>query len=125
MIQIPHPAEGGKPFWIVSNDLQAPAGQIADLYKQRWQVELLFKWLKQNLKIKRFVGQSHNAILIQIYTAIIAYVLLTLLKRMTKSTLNRLKDVGVLIKTSLFSQPTLNPPKTKPTLTSQLSWSFP
>ena len=51
---------------FISNDLDAPAAAIADLYKQRWQIELFFKWIKQNLKIKRFFGMSENAVKIQI-----------------------------------------------------------
>ena len=66
----------GKTIRIVTNDLDAPAEEIADLYKQRWQIELFFKWIKQNLKIKTFVGTSENAIRIQIFVALIAYILL-------------------------------------------------
>ena len=72
LIEIKHPAGKDQPFWIVSNDLKASAAQIAGWYKQRWSIELLFKWLKQNLKIKSFIGESRNAILIQLFCAIIA-----------------------------------------------------
>ena len=68
----------GRTIRIVSNDLDASACEIADLYKLRWQVELFFKWIKQNLKIKRFLGTSKNAVSIQIYVALIAYVLIRL-----------------------------------------------
>lgn len=61
---------------IVTNDLDAPAAEIADLYKQRWQIELFFKWIKQNLKIRHFLGVSENAVRIQIFVALIAYILL-------------------------------------------------
>ena len=61
---------------IVTNDLDAPAAEIADLYKQRWQIELFFKWIKQNLKIRHFLGVSENAVRIQIFVALIAYLLL-------------------------------------------------
>lgn len=63
------------PLVLVTNDFQRPAEVIAELYKQRWEIELFFKWLKQNLKIKRFLGQSENAVKIQLYTALIAYLL--------------------------------------------------
>jgi len=63
---------------LVTNDLDAPAEEIADLYKQRWQIELFFKWLKQNLKIRHFLGRSENAVRIQIYVALIAHILLRL-----------------------------------------------
>lgn len=66
----------GKIIRIVTNDLDAPAQEIADLYKQRWQIELFFKWIKQNLKLSRFLGVNENAVRIQIYVALIAYLLL-------------------------------------------------
>ena len=66
----------GKVIRLVTNDLDAPAQQIADLYKQRWQIELFFKWLKQNLRIARFLGTSENAIRIQIFVALIAHLML-------------------------------------------------
>lgn len=66
----------GKIIRLVTNDLDAPATEIADLYKQRWQIELFFKWVKQNLKIRHFLGTSENAIRIQIFVALIAYILL-------------------------------------------------
>src|SRR5205085_2979992 len=58
--------ETGKVLRIVTNDLDAPADEIADMYKQRWQIELFFRWIKQVLRIKRFVGISENAVRIQI-----------------------------------------------------------
>ena len=66
----------GKIIRLVTNDLDAPAAEIADLYKQRWQIELFFKWIKQNLKIRHFMGTSENAVRIQIFVALIAYLLL-------------------------------------------------
>ena len=66
----------GKVIRLVTNDLDAPAEEIADLYKQRWQIELFFKWIKQNLKIRHFIGNSENAVRIHIYVALIAYLLL-------------------------------------------------
>ena len=66
----------GKELRILSNDLDAPAEQIAALYKQRWQIELFFRWIKQTLKITRFLGTSENAIRIQIAVALIAFLLL-------------------------------------------------
>lgn len=72
--------EGKAPMRLVTNDLTRPATQIAAIYKERWQIELLFKWIKQNLKIKRFLGRSENAAKIQIYVALIAYLLLRMLR---------------------------------------------
>src|ERR1700757_4825576 len=56
----------GKLLRIVTNDLDAPAQEIADLYKQRWQIELFFRWVKQALRIRHFVGVSENAVRIQV-----------------------------------------------------------
>jgi hypothetical protein len=66
----------GKIIRLLTNDLDAPAEEIADLYKARWQIELFFKWVKQNLKITRFLGASENAVRIQIFVALIAYLVL-------------------------------------------------
>ena len=63
---------------FLSNDLERSAETIAGLYKQRWQIELFFKWIKQNLKIKRFIGTSKNAVMTQVLIALIAYLLLRL-----------------------------------------------
>src|SRR5207344_1620842 len=63
---------------ILSNDLDASALQIADLYRRRWAIELFFRWVKQTLNITRFVGTSENAIRIQIAVALIAFLLLRL-----------------------------------------------
>lgn len=70
--------ETGKILRIVSNDLDAPAEEIADLYKQRWQIELFFRWVKQTLRIRHFLGTSENAVRIQIAVALIAFLLLRL-----------------------------------------------
>lgn len=85
----------GKILRIVSNDLDASAQEIADLYKRRWAIELFFRWVKQTLKIKHFLGRSDNAVRIQIAVALIAYLLLRLAKQAV-----RFKD-GVLAFTRL------------------------
>lgn len=61
---------------LLTNDLDAEAEEIAELYKERWQIELFFKWIKQNMEIRHFLGRSENAVRIQIYVALIAYLLL-------------------------------------------------
>jgi len=68
--------ETGKVLRIVTNDLDAPAREIADLYKQRWEIELFFRWIKQTLRIKHFIGVSENAVRIQIAVALIAFLIL-------------------------------------------------
>ena len=66
-------AEMDRTFIFLSNNFELPPEQIALLYKNRWQIELFFKWIKQHLKIKSFWGTTENAVRIQIYTAITAY----------------------------------------------------
>jgi IS4 transposase len=66
----------GKVLRLLTNDLDAPAEEIADLYKRRWAIELFFRWVKQTLKIRHFLGNSENAVRIQIAVALIAYLLL-------------------------------------------------
>ena len=67
--------EGKTPLILVTNDFGRSDTEIAELYKQRWQIELFFKWIKQNLKIKKFLGKSENAIRTQICIAMISFVL--------------------------------------------------
>ena len=68
------------PLVLATNDLSSPAEEIAQLYKARWGIELFFKWIKQHLTIKRFLGCNANAIAIHLLTALIAYMLVVLLK---------------------------------------------
>lgn len=70
----------GKRYEFLTNNFALSAKTIAEIYKQRWQIELFFKWLKQNLKIKSFVGHSKNAILTQIWIALCTYLLLAYIK---------------------------------------------
>jgi hypothetical protein len=70
--------DNGKILRLFTNDPTSSAEEIAALYKERWQIELFFKWIKQNLKIEHFMGTSENAIRIQIAVAFIAYLLLLL-----------------------------------------------
>src|SRR5204863_2513398 len=75
----------GKVLRILSNDLDAPAQEIADLYKRRWAIELFFRWVKQTLKITRFIGNSENAVRIQIAIALITFLLLRLAQAAQKA----------------------------------------
>ena len=70
-----HDREQNREFMFLTNAMDLTAQQIADLYKNRWQIELFFKWLKQHLKIKKFWGTTENAVRIQISAAITAYCL--------------------------------------------------
>ena len=70
----------GKNYEFITNNMKLAASTIAGIYKSRWQIELFFKWIKQNLKIKSFLGTSQNAILTQIWVAMCYYLLLSYIK---------------------------------------------
>ena len=72
--------ETGKYLVFLTNDFRLSAATVAEVYRQRWQIELFFKWIKQHLRIKSFLGRSRNAVLTQIWVAMIAYLLLAFLK---------------------------------------------
>lgn len=74
-----------EPLVLVSNQMEATAEEIAALYKRRWAIELWFKWIKQNLKIKKFLGCSENAVKIQIFIALITYLLAYLYRQLSGS----------------------------------------
>jgi len=91
-------AETKRTFVFLTNNFELSALQIALLYKNRWQVELFFKWIKQHLKIKCFWGTSENAVRIQIYTAIIAYCLVAIVGydlKIDRSTYEILQVLGI------------------------------
>src|SRR5664279_4628417 len=73
--------ETGKRLVFLTNNFVLPAETIAALYKKRWQVELFFKWIKQNLRIKHFYDTSENAVKTQIWTAVCVYVLAAIIKK--------------------------------------------
>jgi hypothetical protein len=90
--------ETKRTFVFLTNNFELSAEQIALLYKNRWQVELFFKWIKQHLKIKCFWGTSENAVRIQIYTAIIAYCLVAIVGydlKIDRSTYEILQVLGI------------------------------
>ncbi len=74
-------SESGKTLVFLTNNTALPALTIAALYKSRWQVELFFKWIKQHLRIKRFIGNSENAVKTQIWCAVSTYVLIAIVKK--------------------------------------------
>jgi len=76
--------ETGKHYVFLTNNFKLAAKTIADIYKARWQVELFFKWIKQNLKIKSFIGTSKNAVMTQIWIALCVYLLLAFIKYQSK-----------------------------------------
>jgi IS4 transposase len=91
------------PLVLATNDLTSPALQIAQHYKDRWGIELFFKWIKQHLKIKKFFGRTENAVRIQVLTALISYLLVALYKqRHALST--TLWECLVLVRATLFQR---------------------
>ena len=76
----PEPLRQEREFTFITNAMHISALQVAELYKNHWQIELFFKWLKQHLKIKRFWGTTENAVRIQIYAAICAYCLVAIIQ---------------------------------------------
>ena len=98
--------ESNKEFTYLTNAKHLTAQQIANLYKNRWQVELFFKWLKQHLKIKKFWGTTENAVRIQIYAAISAYCLVAIIQhdmKLKRSTYELLQILSI----SLTDKPPL------------------
>ncbi len=76
--------ETGNQYYFLTNNLKLAATSIAAIYKSRWQIELFLKWIKQNLKIKSFVGTSKNTVMTQMWVAICVYLLLAYVKFMRK-----------------------------------------
>lgn len=90
--------EDEREFIYITNATHIPVLQVAELYKNRWQVELFFKWLKQHLKIKKFWGTSENAVKIQLYSAIIAYCLVAIMQhdmKLDRTTYEVLQILGI------------------------------
>jgi hypothetical protein len=96
--------EDEKEIVLISNDLTSPAEEIMALYKQRWQIELFFKWIKQNLKIKRFLGTSEQAVHLQVLIAMIAYLLLKLVNNSLSTLQVSLQQLTRLISANLFQR---------------------
>jgi len=93
----------GKRYIFLTNNFKLSAKTIADIYKARWQVELFFKWIKQNLKIKSFVGTSKNAVLTQIWIALCVYLILAFIKFQSK--LNKsMQQILRLLHLNLFEK---------------------
>ncbi len=93
----------GKHYVFLTNNFKLAARTIADIYKARWQVELFFKWIKQNLKIKSFVGTSKNAVMTQIWIALCMYLLLVFLKFQSKLT-KSMQQILRLLQLNLFEK---------------------
>lgn len=95
--------ETGKTLVFLTNDFELPALLIAALYKQRWQVELFFKWIKQHLKIKVFYGYSENAVRIQLWIAVAVYCLLAIIKKELRAD-RELHEIQEILSVSIFQK---------------------
>jgi putative transposase len=125
--------EKGGRITLITNDMTRSAVEIAALYKIRWQIELLFRWIKQHLVIRKFLGNNQNAIHLQILAAMIAYLLLRIAARLHSVKIPFLR-LAELVGQSLFTRrtihridrsPPVNPSKPKPkTPTNQLAFCY-
>jgi len=93
--------ETKKTYEFMTNNFTLSAKTIADIYKSRWDIELFFKWIKQNLKVKTFIGTSENAVRIQIWTAMIAYLLTEYIRFKSKTAFTILKTFRILSENAL------------------------
>jgi hypothetical protein len=101
-----HDDARNKTLVFLTNNFKLAASTIAQIYKSRWQIELFFKWIKQNLKIKSFLGTSKNAVLTQVWVAMCYYLLLSYIKYQTKFG-NSLLYLSRVIRETLFERKTL------------------
>lgn len=124
--------ENGAVLTLITNDLDRPALEIAALYKARWQVELLFRWIKQHLKLRRFLGRSKNAVQIQVISAMIAFLLLRIAARQSRLLMPAIRFAD-LVAGCLFTRkalakihrpPDVHPSKPTPTPTGQLELTY-
>lgn len=110
-------AEDGNEYRFVTNADHLPAATVAELYKERWQIELFFKWIKQNLRVRTFLGASENAVLTQLWIALCVYLVLAWLKFMSKIGLS-MQEMLRLLQLNLFERRDLDtlfkPPQPTP-----------
>jgi hypothetical protein len=118
--------ETGKHYIFLTNNFKLAAKTIADIYKARWQVELFFKWIKQNLKIKSFIGTSKNAVMTQIWIALCVYLLLAFIKFQSKlkksmQQILRLLQLNLFEKRDLMALLRGDPPRDRKTAINQMA----
>jgi putative transposase len=116
----------GKHYVFLTNNFKLAAKTIADIYKSRWQVELFFKWVKQNLKIKSFIGTSKNAVMTQIWIALCVYLLLAFIKfqsnlKKTMQQILRLMQLNLFDKRELMALLRGDPPSVEQTSIDQMA----
>jgi IS4 transposase len=124
--------DDGTILTLITNDLDRPAVEIAALYKARWQIELLFRWIKQHLKIRKFLGRSQNAIRLQVIAAMIAYLLLRIAARQSRLAMPAIRFAD-LVASCLFARkpvakidrpPDVHPAKPRPHSPDQLALAY-
>ena len=93
--------ESGQRYVFLTNNFSLAASTIAAIYKQRWQIELFFKWIKQNLKIKTFLGTSQNAVMTQVWVAVCIFLMLAYLKYLSKAPAS-MQQIMRLLQLNLF-----------------------
>jgi putative transposase len=114
--------EKGGTITLITNDMTRMAVEIAALYKSRWQIELLFRWIKQHLVVRKFLGTNDNAIRLQLFAAMIAYLLLRIAARVNRVTMSPLRFAELVCQflltrrhiAALDKPPPVNPSKPKP-----------
>ena len=123
--------ETGKHCVLLTTNFQLSAKTIADIYRSRWQVELFFKWIKQNLKVKSFVGTSRNAVMTQLWIAMCMYLLVSHLKFASRLGWSR-AEILRLLQLNLFERRPLgdflgnkanDPPARQPQTEMKFAWS--
>ena len=132
MRRVPLKRDDGAVLTLITNDLKRPAVEIAALYKLRWQVELLFRWIKQHLKLRKFLGRSENAVRLQIVAAMIAYLLLRIAARQSRVIVPAIRFAD-LVSACLFARkpiakiqrpPDVHPSKPSPRSPNQLELAY-
>lgn len=109
-----HDAESGEDLQFVTNNMEISAIDIANIYRNRWQIEVFFKWIKQNIVIKKIWGYSENAIKTQLWSAICAYLIMAQIKAEFESEYT-ITEILTLVRGSLFEKRDLRELLTKPT----------
>jgi putative transposase len=125
--------DGAKTIAILTNDMTRSAAEIAALYKGRWQIELLFRWLKQHLKIRRFLGRGENAIRLQLIAAMIAFILMRIAAKLNQIAMPMLRFAGLIQRCVLSRRsiaridkpPPVNPCTARPSINpDQLAFNY-
>ena len=111
-------------YHFITNAMHLPAQTIADIYKERWRIELFFKWVKQNLKIKTFLGTSVNSVMTQVWVALCLDLILAFIRFISK-TVHSMREILNWIRINLFSNEILDdyliPKMTEPIVNPQLA----